>query len=75
MDYFFKSLMNVKGVGEKFFDGLSRLLPNTRYKDILFHLPIDVIDRTATPLIMSAEIGKIATFKVKVLKQMCFEIS
>ena len=44
LQYFFKSLRQVNGVGEKFFDGLSRLLPNTRFKDLLFHFPVSFID-------------------------------
>ncbi|MCR5506609.1 MAG: ATP-dependent DNA helicase RecG [bacterium] len=68
LQYFFNSLISVKGVGNKFFDGLKRLLPNTRFKDILFHLPVSVIDRSYTPFIMDAQVGQIATLKVDVLK-------
>ena len=68
LQYFFKSLRQVKGVGEKFFDGLSRLLPNTRFKDLLFHFPVSFIDRSYCPLIMDAEIGKIATLRLNILK-------
>ncbi|MBR1544831.1 MAG: DEAD/DEAH box helicase, partial [Alphaproteobacteria bacterium] len=68
LQYFFNSLISIKGVGNKFFDGLKRLLPDTRFKDILFHFPVSVIDRSYTPLVMEAEIGKIATLKVDVLK-------
>ncbi len=68
MEYFFKSLMNIKGVGEKFFTNLERLLPNTKYKDILFYLPIGVIDRSSVSSVIKAEIGKIATLKINVLK-------
>ncbi len=68
MEYFLKSLMNVKGVGERFFTSLIRLLSNARYKDILFHLPIGAIDREFVSSVMDAEIGKITTLKVEVLK-------
>ncbi len=68
LEYFFKSLMLVKGVGEKFFQGLSRLLPNTRFKDILFHLPVSVIDRTSVLSVMEAPLNQISTLKVEVLK-------
>ena len=68
LEYFFQSLIQVKGVGDKFFQGLRRLLPNTRFKDILFHFPVDVIDRSYTSQIMDAEIGRVVTLKVYVLK-------
>ena len=68
VNYFFKSLMNLKGVGEKFFIALKRLLPNTRYKDILFHLPTDVIDRTNIVSVKDASIGCISTLRVKVIE-------
>jgi ATP-dependent DNA helicase RecG len=68
LEYFFKSLMQVKGVGEKFFQGLNRLLPNTRFKDILFHLPVSVIDRTSVLSVMEAPLNQISTLKVEVLK-------
>ena len=68
LQYFFQSLMQIKGVGSKFFEGLRRLLPDTKFKDILFHFPVSIIDRSATSLIMDAEIGKISTIKVEVLK-------
>ena len=45
LEYFFQSLIQVKGVGVKFFHGLRRLFPITRFKDILFHFRVDVIDR------------------------------
>lgn len=68
LEYFFQSLIQVKGVGDKFFQGLRRLLPNTRFKDILFHFPVDVIDRSYTSQIMDAEVGRVVTLKVDVLK-------
>ncbi len=68
LQYFFKSLMTLKGVGNKFFESLNRLLPNTRFKDMLFHLPVSVIDRSYVSTIMEAELGRIVTIKVDVLK-------
>ncbi len=68
IDYFFNSLIQVKGVGDKFFLALKRLLPNTRFKDILFHLPIGVIDRTLINSIENAIVGQIATLKIEVVK-------
>lgn len=68
LQYFFQSLIQVKGVGNKFFEGLQRLLPNTRFKDILFHFPVSYIDRSNISTIMSAQIGQISTLKVEILK-------
>lgn len=68
LEYFFKSLIQIKGVGDKFFQGLRRLLPNTRFKDILFHLPVSVIDRTSVLPVMNAPLNQISTLKVVVLK-------
>ena len=62
------SLININGIGEQTFSCLKRLLPNTRIKDLLFHTPNSVIDRTYTPTIKEAENNKIATLKITILK-------
>ncbi len=62
------SLININGVGEKTFASFKRLLNNTRIKDLLFHIPISIIDRSYTPTIKEALNDKIATLKITILK-------
>ena len=70
LEFFFSSLLNLKGVGEKVFDGFCRLLPNSRYKDLLFHFPTSVVDRSYMPTLMTVTPGRIATLVVEVMKHM-----
>lgn len=54
----FSSIDTIKGVGDKY----ARLIKNLcgeKVLDILFHLPVNVIDRTATPTLKEAKDGKI----------------
>ena len=68
LGFFFTTISSLKGVGEKIFDGFCRLLPNTRYKDLLFHFPVSVVDRSYMPTLMTVEVGRVATLNVEVMK-------
>ena len=68
LDKIFTSIRSLPGVGPKNVVYFSKLLGGERLKDLLFHKPIDIVDRRATPKISEAPHGKIATLKVEVIK-------
>ena len=63
----FASLTSLKGVGPKIAPLYERLCGN-RIIDLIWHLPVGVIDRTYTPSLRYAEKGRVATLKVEVLE-------
>jgi len=63
----FAPLRSLKGVGVKLTPLFSKLCGD-KIIDILFHLPIGVIDRTYMPLLKHAQKGKIATLKLNVIE-------
>ena len=68
IDNFFKSLSCINGVGFKLLETLSYLLKGTRVKDLLFHTPISVIDRSYSPKICDTELNEVVTLKLKVIR-------
>ncbi len=76
----FADITTLKGVGPAAGKTLEKLLrfsslmPDKaaaglpRIRDLLFHLPSDVLDRSYMPPILAAEAGRVATFKVLVLE-------
>jgi len=68
----FATVRSLKGVGPKVEALLNKLVaPNhasahARVIDLLWHLPVGVIDRTITPCIAEARIGELATLEVTV---------
>ncbi len=67
----FYSCSRLKGVGEKVQAGFVRLfgVPETKVpmlRDMLYHIPYEVVDRSKTYPLTSAPSGEIATFVVKV---------
>ena len=73
--YLFSSVNRVKGVGSATVEALQRLLPtatamsgNTApiVRDLLFHLPVNMIDRSFTCPLTQAPDGVVATFIVTV---------
>ncbi|MDQ0315663.1 ATP-dependent DNA helicase RecG [Amorphus orientalis] len=67
---FFRDLTDLAGVGTKTVRLYQRLLgtgqDTPRVVDLLFHLPVDVLDRRARPEIATAPHGAIATLSVRV---------
>jgi len=67
---FFRDLSDLGGVGPKTVKHYARLLGRgtgePRVADLLFHLPVDVLDRRARPEIATAPHGAIATLTVRI---------
>ncbi|HBH40421.1 MAG TPA: ATP-dependent DNA helicase RecG, partial [Rhizobiales bacterium] len=68
----FATVRSLKGVGPKVEGLLNKLLAprqpsaHARVIDLLWHLPVGLIDRAITPRIVDARIGDIATLEVTV---------
>ena len=68
----FATVRSLKGVGPKVEALLNKLvapshaLAHARVIDLLWHLPVGVVDRTITPRIADARIGELATLEVTV---------
>lgn len=68
LDPLFRGLTVLPAVGPKSAKLIEKLIGGVRVLDLLFHAPIDFIDRRASPQISHAPNGKIATIKVRVDK-------
>lgn len=66
LDPLFRGLQTLSGVGPKSLPLLEKLLGGARIVDLLFHAPIDMIDRSYAPDLHSAIEGKVATITVTV---------
>ncbi len=73
--YLYSSITRIKGVGGATTKALERLLPSATVlegkatpiiRDLLFHLPVGLVDRRFTCDLSSAPSGVVATFLVKV---------
>src|ERR1044071_8634209 len=66
----FATVRSLKGVGPKVEGFLNKLVSarggHARVIDLLWHLPVGVIDRSITPRITDARIGELATLEVTV---------
>ncbi len=62
----FKPLTSLKGVGEKMGAGLHRLVPPARVRELLFHLPVSVIDRRQLPALTEVESDSVISAEVTV---------
>jgi ATP-dependent DNA helicase RecG len=68
LDPLFRALTTLPGVGPKNAKLFEKLLGGPKVLDLLFHLPIDLIDRRFAPKIKDAPNEKIATITVRVDK-------
>lgn len=68
LDPIFRNLKVLSGVGPKTIKHFERLINGERLFDLLTHKPIDIIDRSYTPMIVDAENGRLATIKVDIVK-------
>ena len=66
LDALFRSLTTLPGVGPKNAKLFEKLLGGPKVLDLLFHLPVDFIDRRFSPQISEAPNGRIATMEVMV---------
>lgn len=68
LDSLFRSLTTLPGVGPKSAPLIDKLVGGGKVLDVLFHKPIDFIDRRFSPTLNEAPDGKIATLEVKIEK-------
>jgi len=68
LDPLFPNLTVLPGVGPKNLKLFETLLGGSKIIDLLWHKPIDLIDRSYQPKVMDAENGKICTLELSVLK-------
>ncbi len=61
-------LNSLNGIGPRLAALLARLVGGDTVRDVLFHLPVDFLDRRATPMIAAARPGTIATLRVYVVR-------
>jgi len=61
-------LSSLNGIGPRLAALLARLVGGDTVRDVLFHLPVDFLDRRATPMIAAARPGTIATLRVYVVR-------
>ncbi|MCB1531558.1 MAG: ATP-dependent DNA helicase RecG [Alphaproteobacteria bacterium] len=70
LDPLFRALTTLPGVGPKNAKYLEKLIGGPKVLDLLWHLPVDFIDRRFSPKISEAPNGRIATMEVTVDKHM-----
>lgn len=68
LDAYFRALTTLPGVGPKNAKLFEKLIGGPKVLDLLFHLPIDFIDRRFSPDIKDAPNGRIATMEVTIGK-------
>ncbi|MDR1026370.1 MAG: ATP-dependent DNA helicase RecG [Lactobacillus sp.] len=65
----FTPIASINGVGAKG-EKLLAKLGIEKTVDLIWHFPHNIIDRTYSPALMNAQIGKVATVKVKILEHL-----
>jgi len=61
-------LATLPGLGPRLSALVGRLVGGPSVRDVLFHLPVDFLDRRPTPAIRDAKPGGIATLRVEVIR-------
>jgi ATP-dependent DNA helicase RecG len=61
-------LATLSGLGPKLSALVARLVEGNTVRDVLFHLPVDYLDRRPTPKIRDARPGTVATLRVEVIR-------
>ena len=56
------------GIGPRSLPLLERLVGGPKVSDLLWHAPIEIIDRSYNPRLADAEAGRVATLRVQVIK-------
>lgn len=70
LDPLFRALTTLPGVGPKNAKLLEKLVGGPKVMDLLWHLPVDFIDRRFSPKVSAAPNGRVATLEVTVDKHM-----
>lgn len=68
LDPLFRALTTLPGVGPKSSPLIDKLVGGGKVLDVLFHKPIDFIDRRFSPKLKDAPNGKVATLEVRIEK-------
>lgn len=68
LDPLFRNITTLPGIGPRIEKLLHKLIRGTKVSDLLFHLPVDFIDRSFTSTIAALPNGKTATITVVVDK-------
>ncbi len=68
LDPLFRSVGTLNGVGPRTLKLYEKLTGGTKLLDVLFHKPIDMIERKFVPSIMSAKIGDTVCLKITIEK-------
>jgi len=63
----FAGIENIKGIGARAKSLLNKLC-GEKVINLLWHLPYTVIDRTYSPQLINAQVGRICTVKVKIIE-------
>ena len=66
----FSDISSIKGVGSKMLKLLTKLVLSSKIRDLIFHFPSNIIDRSYCPKLSDAQIGRICTLKVKIIEHM-----
>lgn len=66
----FAPLTSLKGVGPRLGKVIEKAIQGNMIRDLLWHVPSDVIDRRAFPGIAHAEPGRIASFRVTIVEHL-----
>ncbi|MCB5943265.1 ATP-dependent DNA helicase RecG [Acidocella sp. KAb 2-4] len=61
-------ISTLPGLGPRLSVLMAKLVGGDTVRDVLFHLPVDAIDRRATPKIAEAQPGGVATLRVEVIR-------
>ena len=61
-------LSSLPGLGPRLSSLMARLVGGGTVRDVLFHLPVDFLDRRACPKISEARPGMVATLRVEVIR-------
>lgn len=68
LDSLFRALTTLPGIGPKSAPLIEKLVGGGKVLDVLFHKPIDFVDRRFSPALKDAPNGKIATLEVRIEK-------
>ncbi|MDR1477243.1 MAG: ATP-dependent DNA helicase RecG [Rickettsiales bacterium] len=65
--FFFRPLTSLAGVGTALGAKFAKLLGHARFLDLLFHIPVGIIDRGYSPTIANLAAGQVATLRLEVV--------
>lgn len=61
------SLATLPGLGARLSGLMAKLVGGESVRDVLFHLPVEYVDRRATPSLAQAQPGQVATLRVEIV--------